>query len=110
MGQVEFREFELPGFQLRFDLLNKMQVGLFRLGVVRVAGHGDVAARGHLVNGGIKFAPVQQPLLEVGGGGACRGAGFQLVKERGDIIPVSQVNLLGDKAAGLMRGQDVKWQ
>ena len=110
MGDVSLGELELARLELRLDVLDEMQVGLFRLGVVRVAGHGDVALGGLLVEGGVEFAPIQQPPFQVGGGGARGGAGFELVEERRDLAPVSQVNRLRHKAAGLMRGQRVKWQ
>ena len=110
MGDVSLGELELARLELRLDVLDEMQVGLFRLGVVRVAGHGDVALGGLLVEGGAQFAPIQQPRFQVGGGGARRRAGFELVEERRDLVPVSQVNLLRHKAARLMRGQRVKRQ
>ena len=110
MGDVSLGELELARLELRVHVLDEMQVGLLRLGVVRVAGHGDVATRGLLVDGGVEFAPIQQPPLQVGRGGARRGAGFELVEERSDILPVSQVNLLRHKAARLMRRQRLERQ
>ena len=110
MGDVSLRELELARLELRLDVLHEMQVGLFRLGIVRVARHGDVAFGGLLVEGGAQFAPIQQPLFQVGGSGARWRAGFELVEQRGNPAPVAQVNLLRHKAAWLMRGQCVKRQ
>ena len=93
---------ELARLELRLDVLDEMQIRLFRLGVVRVAGHGDVAAGGFLVERGVEFAPVEQPAFEVGGGLALRGARFQLVEQRRDLRPVAEVNGWRDKCARLV--------
>ncbi len=68
MRDVNFFQRELARLELRLDVLDEMQIGLFRVGVVRVAGHGDVTARGFLVERGVQFAPVQQPAFKFGGG------------------------------------------
>ena len=110
MTDISPGELELAGLESRLHVLNEMQVGLLRLRVIRVAGHGDVALGGLLVNRGVELAPVQQPTLQAGGGGARLCASFKLVEERSDLAPVSQVNCLWQKAAGFMRRQRVKWQ
>ena len=110
MGDVNLGELELARLELRLHVLHEVQVGLLRLGVVRVARHGDVTLGGLLIHRGAEFAPIQQPPFQVGGGGARWRAGFELVKERSDLAPVSQVNLLWHKAPGLMRRQRIKWQ
>ena len=110
MGDVSLGELELARLELRLDVLHEVQVGLFRLGIVRVARHGDVALGGLLVDGGAQLAPIQQPLFQVGDGGARLRAGFELVEERSNPAPVAQVNPLGHKAAWPMRGQRVKRQ
>src|ERR1017187_3659070 len=92
MGNIRLSELELAWLELRLNVLHEMQVGLFRLGIVRVASHGDVAFRGLLVDGGAQLAPIQQPLFERGGGAARLRAGFELVEERSNPAPFTQVN------------------
>ena len=87
-----------------------MEVGLFRLGAFRMAGHGDVAEGALLLQRGAQFAAVQQPALELGRRFAARGAGFQQVEQRGDLRKVPEVNLFRDKNAGAVRSQFVKRQ
>ena len=43
MRQINQFQPELARFEVRFDLFDEMEVGLFRVGVVGVAGHRDVA-------------------------------------------------------------------
>src|SRR5208337_4417194 len=110
MGYKGLGELELARLELRLDMLHEMQVGLFRLGIVGVTRHGDIALGRLLIYGGAQLAPSQQPLFQLGGGGASFGASFKLVEERSNLIPVSQVNPLGHKSAGFVRRQRAKWQ
>ena len=107
---IDFFERELARLELRLDVFDKMQVGLFRLGIVGVAGHGDVTAGRFLVQRGGEFAPVEQPAFEIGGGLALRGAGFQPVEQRRDLRPVAEVKGLRDKGPGFVGGQFSKRQ
>gem|GEM_PF-4765352 len=103
--EEQFREVELPGFQLRLDLLDELEVGRLRLRAVRVAGHRDVALAALLIERGGKLALVENPLLELGERGALRPARVKLVEERGNLAPVAEVNLSGHKAARGMGGK-----
>ena len=49
MRDVDFLQRKLAWLELRLDLLDEMQIRLFRLGIVRVARHGDITARRLLV-------------------------------------------------------------
>src|ERR1019366_587134 len=101
MSDIGLGKLELARLELRLNVLHKMQVGLLRLRIVCVASHGDVAFRGLLVDGGAQLAPIQQPLFERGGGAARLRAGFELVEERSNPAPFTQVNGLWHKAARL---------
>jgi hypothetical protein len=48
--------------------------------------------------------------MELGRRFAARGAGFQEVKQRGDLRPVAEVNFFRDKNAGTVRNQLVEGQ
>jgi len=69
-----------------------MQVRLLRLGIVRMAGHGDVAAGGFLVQRRVQLAPVQQPFFQVRHRFGLTHARFELVKQRRNLRPVTQVD------------------
>ena len=105
MRDVNFFQRELARLELRLDVLDEMQIRLLRVRVVRVAGHGDVAARRFLVQRGVEFAPVEQPAFEFGGGFGLRGPRFQLVEQRRDLRPVAEVKVLRDERARPVRGQ-----
>ena len=110
MRDVDGFQLELARLEFWLDVFDKMQVGLFRLGIIRVAGHGDVTAGRFLVERGAEFAPVQQPAFEVGGGPALRGTCLQLVEQRRDLRPVAEFNGWRNKLARLIRGQFSKRQ
>ena len=110
MRDVKPGQREVARLEFRLDLLDEVQVGLFRAGIVRVAGHGDVTPGRFLVQRGVEFAPVEQPAFQVGGGFALRRAGFQLIEQRLDLRPVAQIHLLRQKPARLVRRQRVKRQ
>ena len=59
MGHIELGQLELPWFETRFDFLYKMEICLFRLGIIGMAGHGDVTCRGFLIQRRAQFAPIQ---------------------------------------------------
>ena len=99
MAGVDFFERELARFEPGFDLLDEMQIRLFRVRIVRVTGHGDVPAGRFLVERGGEFTPVEQPAFEVGGGPALRRAILQLVEQRGDPRPITEVDGRGDKSS-----------
>ena len=63
MRNVNFFKRELARLEPRLDIFDEMEIRLFRVRIVRVAGHGDVTARRFLVERGGKLAPVQQPML-----------------------------------------------
>ena len=92
------------------NVLDDVEVGLFRLGIVRVAGHGDVALGMILVDGGVEFAPLQQPAFEFGHALAPGGGGFQFVVKRDDLIPVAAIQIGRDKSARLAGRQRIKGQ
>jgi hypothetical protein len=45
MRQVNLGEFELARLEFRFDLFDKMQIGLLRRGIISVTRHRDIALR-----------------------------------------------------------------
>ena len=67
MRDVNFLQRELARLELRLDVFDEMQIRLLRVRVVRVARHGDVTARRLLVQRGVEFAPVEQPVFQLGG-------------------------------------------
>lgn len=80
MRDVIFFKRELARLELRLNVFDEMEIRLFRVWIVRVARHGDVTARGFLVERGGKLAPIEQPAFEIRGGFALRSAIFQLVE------------------------------
>ena len=68
MRDINFLQRKLARLELRLDVFDKMQIRFFRVRIVRVARHGDIAARSFLVERGGKFAPVEQPFFQIGGG------------------------------------------
>ena len=66
--QVKLFELELARLEGRLDVFDEMEVSLLRLGVVRVAGHGDVTLARFLVERRAQFRPVQKPAFEVSRG------------------------------------------
>ena len=110
MPQINLRQLELTRFDLRLDLLDEMEVGLFRRGVFRMAGHGDIAQGAFLIQRGAQFAAIQEPPLQLVRRFAARRALFQRIEQRGDLREVPQVNLLRDKHARAVRSQLVKRQ
>src|SRR5205807_5284941 len=97
-------ELELPWFDVRFDVLDEMKVGLLRFRIIGMASHGDVTCRGFLVESGAQFAPIEQPILKFANA-PVRGAVFQLVEQRLDLVPISQTGVFRKKSPGLMRRQ-----
>ena len=105
MGDVNFLQRELARLELRLDVLDEMQIRLFRVGVVRVAGHGDVTARGFLVQRGVEFAPVEQPAFQFGGGFGNCAARDSNWSNSGAICGQSPRSMVcGTKARGLCAG------
>jgi len=104
VGEVDFREFELAGFELRLDLLDELEVGALGLGAVGVTGHGDVAAGGFFVEGGGEFAPVEEPVFEAGEGDGGVGVEFEGVEVGLDLGPVAEVEVGGEELARGVRG------
>ncbi len=80
MSKVNLLQLELTRLELRLDVLDEMQIGFLGLRVVGVASHRDVAPRRFLVHGGMEFAPIEQPGLEVSRVFAPRGDCFQPVE------------------------------
>ena len=89
MPDVNLRQLELPRLELRLDVLDKVQVGLFGLGIVGVAGHGDIALGGFLVQRGAQLAPIQQPAFQLGGGAALRPPSLQRCRRAVQSAPNS---------------------
>ena len=105
MRDENLRQLELARLELRLDVLDEMQIGLFRLGIVRVAGHGDVTLGMVLVERGAEFAPIEQPAFQFGGRFAGGGARFQLVEQRRDLVPIAQSSFAGTNVRGLTAGK-----
>ena len=80
MSEINLLQLELTRLELRLDVLDEMQIGFLGLRIVGVASHRDVAPRRFLVHGGIEFAPVEEPRLEVSRVFALRGVCFQPVE------------------------------
>ena len=110
MSDEKFLQFELARLELRLDVFDELQISLLRIGVVRVTGHGDVAAGGFFVERGTQFAPREQPRFEVGGGLGGGDAGFELVEEWRELRPITQVELRGHELARLVSGQRTERQ
>ena len=105
MRQINFRELELARLELGLNLLDKMQKSLFGLSIIGVAGHCDMPPRELLIHGGAEFAPVPQPLLQSMHRRTIPGAFLQLIEQRRDLRPLSQVDLRRHKSARRMRWQ-----
>jgi hypothetical protein len=99
MRQKNLGQLELARFELRLNVLDKMQEGLFRVAVLSMTGHGDVAPGRLLIERGGQFAAIQQPALERGGGLTPRGGGFELVKQGRDLAPIPQIHFVWNEAA-----------
>ncbi len=110
MGDINLLQRELARLELRLDVLDKMQIRLLRICVVRVTGHRDVTARRLLVQCGIEFAPVEQPAFQFGDRPGRCGAHLQLVEQGHDLRPVAEIKMLRNERAGPVRGQFSKWQ
>ncbi len=110
MRDINAGEFELSRLELRLDVFDKVQIGLFRVRAVRVTGHGDVTLRRFLVQRGAQLAPIQQPALEIRDGPALCRALLQSIEQWFDLIPVAQVDFPGQKPSRLVRRQSVKRQ
>ena len=108
--QEQFRHGELAGLERRIDDLHEMQVSLLGLGIVGMAGLGDVPTGPLLIESSGQFAGIQQPLLQVGHCGATGRPGLQLIKERSDGLPVSQSQGCRHEAAGAKRRQFTEGQ
>ena len=80
MRHEQTRQVELARFDHRFDIFDVMEVGLFRFRIIGVASHRDITARGFFVEDGIEFAPIHEPILEVGRRRALRRASIQLIE------------------------------
>ena len=110
MRDEKFLQLELAWLELRLDQLDELQVSLLRIGVVRVTGHGDVAAGRFLIERGAEFAPRHEPGFEISHRLGGSNAGFKLIKERSDLHPIAQVELCWYKLTRLECGQRTEWQ
>ena len=104
MRDVNFFERELARLDPRFDVFDEMQIRFFRVRIVCVARHGDVATGGFLVERGGEFTPIEQPTLERRHGFAIGRAPFQLVEKRLDLRPVAESMFCGTNFRGLYGG------
>ena len=76
MRDINFFQLKLARLELRFDVFDEMQIRFFRVGIVRMASHRDVAARRFFVERGGKFAPIQKPFFKFSGRFGLRRARF----------------------------------
>jgi len=110
MRDENLGQLELARLGFRLDALHKMQIGLFRRLVVRVARHRDVPQRTVLVQRRAQFTPINQPLFQVGGGFALRRPRFQPVVKRRDLAPIPPIHVRRHESPRLIRRQLVKWR
>ena len=110
MRDVNLFQRKLSRLELRFDVLDKIQIRLLRVRVIRMAGHGDVSARCFFIKRSIELTPIEQPAFERGSAIGLGGTPFQLVKQRRDLRPVAEVKFLGNERTRPVRGQFSKRQ
>ncbi|MFO1499259.1 MAG: hypothetical protein U1G07_12835 [Verrucomicrobiota bacterium] len=85
-----------------------MKVGLFRIAVFGMAGHGDIPFRPFLIQSGAQLAAIQDPLLEFSHGLALTGAHFKVIEQGRDLPPIAEIDPLRNKAARRVAGQFVE--
>ena len=110
MREISLLQLELPRLELRLDVFDEMQIGLLRLGVVRMAGHRDVALGTFLIERGRQFTPLEQRVFQIVDGFGGREFLLDLAEQRRDLAPISQINLLGHQLARRVHGQLSKRQ
>ncbi|QKK09992.1 MAG: hypothetical protein HND58_18775 [Planctomycetota bacterium] len=96
VGRLDLVELEGRGLDLGGDLFEELRERPGGVGVLGVAGHGDVEVGLGLVAGGLELGAVDQPTLEIGG--ALDRAVAQRGEQRLDVGPIGRVDLGRDKA------------
>ena len=90
--------------------LHEMQVGLLSLGIVGMAGLGDVPTGPFFIESGGQFTGIQQPPFQLGHSGATGRSGFELIKEWSHSLPISQSQDCRHKASRAIGRQFSKGQ